>query len=92
MAGGGREGWHPRQGAVAVTWFLHDQDGLAYAAMQRLEDDAGGPPGFEVRSADGRKLGVHPTGDAAVEAAWADHLRRRDETRELDDEEPDEPY
>lgn len=90
MAGGdGRDTWHPRRGAVPVTWFLHDEHGHVYAAMQRLEDEDTGVHAFEVRAADGRELGVYTTGDAAVEAAWADYLRRRDE---YDDEEPDQPF
>ncbi len=88
MPGGSRDGWHPRHGAVPVVWHLHDEHGVAYAAMQRLEDDADGPHAFEVRAADGRELGVHATGDAAVEAAWTDHLDRVDD----EDAEPDLPY
>ncbi len=90
MAGGdAREPWHPRRGAVPVTWFLHDEHGDAYAAMQRLEDEDTGAHAFEVRAAGGRELGVHTTGDAAVEAAWADYLSRRVDE---DDEEPDQPF
>ncbi len=55
MAGGdGREGWHPRRGAVPVTSFLHDQLGYVYAAMQRLEDELTGAHALEVRTTDGR--------------------------------------
>jgi hypothetical protein len=86
MAGDdGRDQWHPRRGAVPVTWFLHDEHGDAYAAMQRLEDEDTGAHAFEVRAADGRELGVHATGDAA----WADYLSRRVDE---DDEEPDQPF